>query len=512
MVVRLNILITASLIFMGTTSFAADSGTLSVCPLNSILSGECKALISQVVTSNIGTDITSWSNASASTTLESSIPDGYYQGKVCAFTDTDLIATNVRSGTDIFGVAGSLVGIFGNCSDGLNSSQCSTVANRYVYSSQYNGRSADCSAGLNASACWTNAANRYVSSTLGSSIVATSGAISATIPSGYYDGTTTAVMSDGNLLATNIKNGVSIFGVTGSLIPTYQTAMASQESRDKAQAQVSLRTEATAATAYTNSPTGYRAVPSISKDDDGAYTTSVTKVDRSTWGATTCGTSQATVALRIADCAVNPVIGPEATWNGAVKGNAGQGLWKLVTRTGDILAYDLGREVWQDQRTGLLWSSRVSSGLNWCKASGSNNITGNPVAQVDPSGYCNNATYQTTGTGPTNKAVSACFEDGENYFTSVDPNIDNAGKAGLGLGSTPSVAWRMPTAHDYFLANANGLKFILPEFVSASDEVEWSATVSSSSRMYAYLFYSNDGRLSAMYARSASKAIRCVGR
>ena len=138
-----------------------------------------------------------------------------------------------------------------------------------------------------------------------------------------------------------------------------------------------------AGTAYTNSFSGYRAVPDINTDDDGETGDSVTYVNRSTWGSTTCGTTQSTIAARIADCAT--VFGANATWDGSVDGNAGQGVWKLVTRTGPVTS-SMGQEVWQDERTGVLWSSLVSKAINWCMASGNNDITNNPTAETDPSG------------------------------------------------------------------------------------------------------------------------------
>lgn len=102
----------------------------------------------------------------------------------------------------------------------------------------------------------------------------------------------------------------------------------------------------------------YRDIPDFSKDDDGFIGTSCKYAPRPT---NDCGTTQNTITGRIADCAItNPTT---AIWNGATQCNGGEGLWKLVTRNG------ANKEVWQDQRTGLLWSSIVGSS-NWCQASG----------------------------------------------------------------------------------------------------------------------------------------------
>ncbi len=177
------------------------------------------------------------------------------------------------------------------------------------------------------------------------------------------------------------------------------------------------------------------------------------------------------------------------------------------------MAGSRGREVWQDQRTGLLWSSKVAENLNWCKASGSNNIVNNPAAQDDPSDYCDNAAYQTTGTGPADKAISACFEE-SSFFTTVDDtgDIDSLGKAGLNLTSTPVVAWRLPTRDDYLVADVNGLRHVLPDAGNDFGYWEWTATIESNNRTKAWQFSTWDGALSTYLARDGDSNVRCVGR
>ena len=331
---------------------------------------------------------------------------------------------------------------------------------------------------------------------------------------GYYGGTPTNVPSP-----TSICSGSTIMGVGGSATcgSSGGVVMGSNEFRDKATTQLTQTAEAVtnAGTVYTNADPGYRAIPKISKDDDGfvsAGTTSgqVMLVNRTGWSTTTCGTS-GTIAARIADCAGAGKFGANATWDGATMSNSGYGQWKLVTRTGDITAASSsgkGREVWQDQRTGLLWSSIVSTLLNWCKASGSNNITGNPVAESDPSSYCTSATYQAT----TGSAVSACFEAAAN-FTTTDVAIDSLGKGGLGRTSTPVVGWRLPTINDYKQADVNGIRFVMPDNMAATGSFtyEWSASVSANLRGAAWLFYGSNGGLTNLF-RNTNYFVRCVGR
>lgn len=288
--------------------------------------------------------------------------------------------------------------------------------------------------------------------------------------------------------------------------------MASTQSRTKSEPQVTLNVESVlnSGMPYANSSTGYRAIPDILLDDDGTNGSSnVVVVNRTGWNVNTCGTTQSTIAERISDCASHSIIGPESTWDGGTKGNSGQGVWKLVARSGSMSG-GKGKEVWQDQRTGLLWSSLISSNLNWCKSSGSNFISGNPTAQDDPGDFCDNATYQNVGTVPA-KAISACFDDGEINYTQTDIDININGKAGLGSTSVPSVYWRLPTSYDYHIAEVNGIRFVLPETLS-SGSMEWTATLLySPTRSNAVVFSTVSGAADSM-SRDSNTSVRCVGR
>ncbi len=506
-----------------------DTGTLNA--------SQCSTSANRYVASVAGASITSWGNVAGGTSVTAPIPDGYYKTKMITFIDTDLISANILNGVNIFGVIGSATAAFSPCTDNtLNAGACSTAVNRYVYTTANGGRSANCVAGFNGGACWTNGANQYVTGTLGGNITSwtnTSSAttVNGTISLGYYPGNTIA-FTDANLIASNIKSGVSIFNVPGSYTGGGVTLMSNMH-RDKTATQISQETEAitNSGFAFSNADPGYRAIPKISKDDDGKTGGSVTLVDRTGWdtncdaatgagggsanSACQCGLS-GTVEQRIADCVSHTVIGSNATWDGATKGNAGQGTWKLVTRTGSLVSTK-GREVWRDERTKLLWSSLVSTSLNWCKATGSNFVTNNPSAENDPDNYCNSASYQTTGvwSAGTNKAISACFEDvddngASDYFTTTDADIDNAGKGNLNLGSTPRVDWRLPTIYDFEQANINGYRFVFPDTIS-NTYYEWSASVNSASRGAAWFLKGTHGDVSCN-SRFIPGAVRCVGR
>lgn len=421
-----------------------------------------------------------------------------------------------------------------NCTvEGVISTACVVAATKYWYTSPYGGRSATCTIDgpPNGAECWTNQPNTYIRSALacndgyngascvisppkyvytteygGRNVLCTSN----NVGSCWFDSAKNVV--DTNLKAANIRIGETIFGINGTFTGVL-TAWGSGMSRATSSTvnQISYADETTTYSAVSGTalPADYRPVPKIGSSDD-AYnlTTQVTVVDRTGWAATTCGTAQATVSARISDCAT--VFGANATWDGASKGHNGEGQWKLVTRTGSTSS-GKGREVWQDQSTGLMWSSVVSTGLNWCKASGSSNSTeSNIVAgnynEDDPNDICDNAFYQVQTASP----ISAC-EDAIGFST-TDTDIDNSGKGGLNRTSSPKVSWRIPTIYDYMVANHDGLRFVMPDALNSNTTgQEWTATIDSTDRLKAWLFDPTTGTRSKD-ERSFSYAVRCIGR
>lgn len=251
---------------------------------------------------------------------------------------------------------------------------------------------------LNAAQCST-AANRYVTATAGANVNGAAGSLSASISDGYYSGGKTCTMSDADLVVGNIRSGVDIFGTVGTFTGSFSSSMASSAGRDPGSVvnpyitvqgtstQLTLDAETTTYAGNGGTPnlptTGgyyYRDVPDQSVDDEGYLGTNCEYAPRS---SVDCGTTEATIAGRIAACATaNPAT---STWDGSTQCNRGQGVWKLVVRNG------ANKEVWQDQRTGLLWSSVVSTSVNWCQASGNtqnapvsfkaayNNAAGTPI-------------------------------------------------------------------------------------------------------------------------------------
>lgn len=535
------------------------------------------------------------SNITAANTgaLSYSLSEGWYSGVTASFSDADLIAANIRSGVQIFGVTGTLDpgttpnscsvagavladctastnryvyaaqyggrtavcadidnGVLNNncyitetgvsvsdgpatalacTAQGKQLSVCKANTNEYNYTSSYGGRSLVCSSGFNASPCWLADASGGTPKTVTTSSNACADNVlnassCTTQPSRYvyateYGGRTTICTDDNvgtcyisaaskagldsDLIADNLAGGKSVFGVTGSFYGSGDWASAAHRNLDTAQIGFQAEIGTYAGTTSKPLPAGYRVVPQVSRDDDGYTQVEVQNVERAGWGSAACGTT-GSLSDRINDCAAE--FGVNARWIGGQNGNAGQGSWKLVTRLGANES-TRGKEVWLDERTGLLWSSLVSTELNWCKASGSNNASDADVAagfkQNDPNDICDNASYQSTGLDP----VSACAE--LEAVPATEAGIFNAGKGNL--AASDAVYWRLPTLYDFEIAEYNGLRFVLPDAGVNGGREEWTATTSSSSSQRAWTYNSSIGTHVAR-DRGTGFAVRCIGR
>jgi hypothetical protein len=337
----------------------------------------------------------------------------------------------------------------------------------------------------------------------------------------YFNDATKA-QADANLVAAHIKAGVNIFGVDGAFISEGFSWGSGAHRAPTAEQMVYQNPPGVTATRIAESslgatapPTGYSLVPQFSFGNNSDILDSGQFVDRGMWGSTACGQSNGSVDSRIADCAATLTPSGSTTWDGKTKGNAGQGEWKLVSRKA------ANQEVWKDMSTGLLWSSRVntSSGINWCKASGNSNSDKIDEAYREnvSGGYCNDDLYQ--GNGSTNP-ISACLEGFGGYQTDsqlkgfFSTGTDQDGKAGLktlpaAQKANGRVFWRIPTAYDFMLANHNGIRFVLPDM--ATETEEWTGTTLSTDVDKAWSFNSKNGRRRSL-SKTSNIAARCVGR
>jgi hypothetical protein len=368
------------------------------------------------------------------------------------------------------------------------------------------------------------------------------------------DGTNYKAAAVSVLLEGNIKDGITIGGQLGILSAaggSFADFMASGIHRDKdgTPTQMTIADElASGLSMNALWTTGYREIPLISKDDDGYSGSSVTKVARDAagdeWDADSsgiprkvCGIGLSTIALRVTDCDTQHAAKPswdssggdgKLSWDGS-GGNASEGSWTLVSvykraETNGNTCDSSCREVWRDDRTGLIWSDRlgdlsttVDAGeFNWCKATGSSNRPSSPYAEDDPNDYCDNVTNQSQ-TDP----LSLCAEDSS--WLSTPTGITDAAtyefdiaKAGMraqadhddqGAGQSPTLHWRVPSKYDWQLADDNGVRHVLPNMPSYF----WSSSASSNNRNNAWRFYGSDGYVN-YFNRSSTFAVRCIAR
>jgi hypothetical protein len=119
-----------------------------------------------------------------------SIPDGFYSGKTATANDSDLQGGNIVQGVNIFGVAGSAIAATGDATAG-------DVLTGKTFS---------------------NASAAGIGGTMpnNGAVTITPGTSDQAIAAGYHNGSG-KVQGDADLVAGNIKSGVNLFGVVGTL-------------------------------------------------------------------------------------------------------------------------------------------------------------------------------------------------------------------------------------------------------------------------------------------------------
>lgn len=125
-------------------------------------------------------------------TTNQTLPAGIYDSIITILGDPDLVAANIRSGKDLFGVIGTVIEAVGNAS-------ASDVLTGKTFSK-------DGQAGVSGTMP-NRGAPTWTPSTSNQSL-----------PAGYYSGGTIA--GDPDLVASNIKSGINIFGIVGSAVPS----------------------------------------------------------------------------------------------------------------------------------------------------------------------------------------------------------------------------------------------------------------------------------------------------
>jgi hypothetical protein len=128
-------------------------------------------------------------------TSDQAIAAGYHNGSGTCAGDADLVSGNIKSGVSLFGVNGS-------------SSVVDTGSATAAAADMVSGKTAYVNGSL-------------VTGTVpaGANVNGANGLETFTIPDGLYSGSKTATANDTNLTASNISNGVTILGVTGTALP-----------------------------------------------------------------------------------------------------------------------------------------------------------------------------------------------------------------------------------------------------------------------------------------------------
>ena len=132
-------------------------------------------------------------------TTEQTIAEGYHNGSGTVAGDGDLASGNIKSGVEIFGVGGSVIQATGNAA------------------------AADVLSGRT----FSNAGAAGVSGAMpdNGAVSVTPGTSAQTIAEGYHNGSG-SVAGDADLVSGNIKSGVEIFSVNGSVIQALGNATA----------------------------------------------------------------------------------------------------------------------------------------------------------------------------------------------------------------------------------------------------------------------------------------------
>ncbi len=127
---------------------------------------------------------------------DDTVAAGYYAATTLSAEDSDLASANIMSGKNIFG--------FASDSNVVNTSSGDAAEGDILIGKK----------------AWVDGGEVTGTATDGIDFNGVDGSKSFKIPDGLYSGSKTATANDTNLVAANIKCGMTIFGVTGS-IPQY---------------------------------------------------------------------------------------------------------------------------------------------------------------------------------------------------------------------------------------------------------------------------------------------------
>ena len=141
---------------------------------------------------------------------------------------------------------------------------------------------------------------------------------------------------------------------------------------------------------------------------------------------------------------------------------------------------------------------------NWCAAAGNNDPT-DPTCTGNTQSYCSELLAPESSVLPTSGFAGETFGTG--------PYSDAKGK--MGLTTTPSVTWSLPTQSEMRQAYLDGIFNVMPgasagQMGSTTAHGYWTSTVYAPDRSQAYYFLSNAYQKASL--RSGTNYVTCVGR
>ena len=151
--------------------------------------------------------------------LEMAIPAVRYPaGKKATAQDADLTAGNIKNGVNIFGVPGTHAPLTGDNVTGTEGElEMSIPAANYPAGKKATAQDADLAAANIKDGVNIFGVPGTHAPLTGDNVTGTEGELEMSIPAANYPAGKKATAQDADLLAANIANGITIFGVTGSL-------------------------------------------------------------------------------------------------------------------------------------------------------------------------------------------------------------------------------------------------------------------------------------------------------
>lgn len=206
----------------------------------------------------------------------------------------------------------------------------------------------------------------------------------------------------------------------------------------------------------------YREIPVFELDDESLWSSATAL---GLHDGPPCGTAQVSIEERAAHCATE--------WDGEEHTRGPAAKWRLITRTASR------NEVWQDMRTGLLWSDyAVAEAVNWCAASGNDE---------DLRGYMDGVN---------------CSEEHPNVCREASSIDARGGINGSG------VQWYLPSIYDWLQAELDGIRFVLRN-ISTTYWSSSSRLVSGSIEVRVFLGVAGGASTSPPFS---TWGVRCVAR